>query len=85
MAQLAEGKADDLRDKLAADRERRLNNYDYSKEKDHKPSNVKKVKGHSYGAGEDNDEDESDVKPAKPEAAKRGRGRPAGSKSGARV
>ena len=85
MAQLAEGKADDLRDKLAADRERRLNNYDYSKEKDHKSSNVQKVKGHSYGAGEDNEEGEDDVKTAKPEAPKRGRGRPAGSKSGARV
>lgn len=85
MAQLSEGKADDLRDKLAADRERRLNNYDYSKEKDHTPSSVRKVKGHSYGAGEDSEEGEDDVKPAKPEAVKRGRGRPAGSKSGARV
>jgi hypothetical protein len=33
MAQLSEGKADDLRDKLAADREARLNNYDRSEER----------------------------------------------------
>jgi len=85
MAQLAEGKADDLRDKLAADRERRLDKYDYSKEKDSKVSLVKNVKGHSYGAGEDSEEGEDDVKTAKPAAVKRGRGRPAGSKSGARV
>jgi hypothetical protein len=85
MAQLAEGKADDLRDKLAADRERRLDKYDYSKEKDSKVSPVKNVKGHSYGAGEDSEEGEDEVKTAKPAAVKRGRGRPAGSKSGARV
>lgn len=85
MAQLAEGKADDLRDKLAADRERRLDKYDYSKEKDGKVSPVKNVKGHSYGAGEDSEEGEDEVKTAKPAAVKRGRGRPAGSKSGARV
>jgi len=84
MAQLEEGKADDLKDKLAADRENRLNNYDYSKEKD-KKSNKTIVKGHSYGAGDEEEEGEDDVKTAKPEAVKRGRGRPAGSKSGARV
>jgi hypothetical protein len=87
MAQLAEGKADDLRDKLAADREARLNNYDYSKEKDNKKSPVQKVKGHSYGAGEEEGESDDDntVKTAKPAAVKRGRGRPVGTKSGARV
>jgi heat shock protein HspQ len=86
MAQLAEGRADDLKDKLAADREARLNKYDYSKEKDTKKSPVQKVKGHSYGAGEEEGEDdEGTTKTVKPAAEKRGRGRPAGSKSGARV
>lgn len=83
---ISEGKIDDLKDKLAAQREKRLNSYDFSKEKD-KKSNVTKVKGHSYGAGEEEGEDDDDTqkvsKPAKPEV-KRGRGRPAGSKSGAR-
>jgi hypothetical protein len=48
---------------------------------------VQKVKGHSYGAGEDESEDDDDTKRvSKPTASteKRGRGRPAGSKSGAR-
>ena len=86
MAQLAESKADDLKDKLAADREARLNNYDYSKEKDTKKSPIQKVKGHSYGAGEEEgDDEEGTTKTVKPAAEKRGRGRPAGSKSGARV
>lgn len=83
---ISEAKIDDLKDKLAAQREKRLNAYDFSKEKD-KKSNVTKVKGHSYGAGEEEGEDDDDTqkvsKPAKPEV-KRGRGRPAGSKSGAR-
>jgi len=86
MAQLAEGKADDLKDKLAADREARLNNYDYSHEKAAKKSPVQKVKGHSYGAGEEEGEDdEGTTKTSKPTSEKRGRGRPTGSKSGARV
>jgi hypothetical protein len=86
MAQLAEGKADDLKDKLAADREARLNNYDYSHEKAAKKSPVQKVKGHSYGAGEEEGEDdEGTTKTSKPASEKRGRGRPTGSKSGARV
>lgn len=83
---ISESKIDDLKDKLAAQREKRLNAYDFSKEKD-KKSNVTKVKGHSYGAGEEEGEDDDDTqklsKPAKPEV-KRGRGRPTGSKSGAR-
>ena len=83
MAQLAESKADDLRDKLAADREARKDAYDYSKEKTAKKNPVTKVKGHSYGAGEEDGEAEKH-EPAEP-ADKRGRGRPAGSKSGARV
>jgi len=86
MAQLLEGRADDLKDKLAADREARLNNYDYSHEKAAKKSPVQKVKGHSYGAGEEEGEDdEGTTKTVKPASEKRGRGRPAGSKSGARV
>ena len=86
MAQLLEGRADDLKDKLAADREARLSNYDYSKEKAAKKSPVQKVKGHSYGAGEEEGEDdEGSTKTVKPASEKRGRGRPAGSKSGARV
>jgi hypothetical protein len=86
MAQLLEGRADDLKDKLAADREARLNNYDYSKEKAAKKSPVQKVKGHSYGAGEEEGEDDDgSTKTVKPASEKRGRGRPAGSKSGARV
>ena len=83
MAQLAESRADDLKDKLAADREARLNNYDYSKEKEAKKNPITKVKGHSYGAGDEEGEAEP-VKAAEP-AEKRGRGRPAGSKSGARA
>ena len=83
MAQLAESRADDLKDKLAADREARLNNYDYSKEKAAKKNPITKVKGHSYGAGDEDGEAEP-TKAAEP-AEKRGRGRPAGSKSGARA
>lgn len=48
-------------------------------------SNKTNVKGHSYGAGDEKEEGEDDKKTAKPEAAKRGRGRPVGTKSGARV
>jgi len=69
---IEEGKMDDLKDRLAAAREKRLNDYDFSKEKDEPKSNVTK---HS---AKPSDDDASD-----PEE-KRGRGRPAGSKSGAR-
>lgn len=82
---ISEAKIDDLKDKIAA-RKATQSAYD----KDYKPaakSNVQKVKGHSYGAGEEEGEDDDDTKkvskPAAPEV-KRGRGRPAGSKSGAR-
>jgi hypothetical protein len=85
MQNISEAKIDDLKDKLAA-RKATQSAYD----KDYKPaakSNVQKVKGHSYGAGEEEGEDDEDTKkvskPAAPEV-KRGRGRPAGSKSGAR-
>ena len=83
MASIEEGRIDDLKDKLAADREKRLNKMDYSKEKEAKKNPITKVKGHSYGAGDEDGEAEP-VKAAEP-AEKRGRGRPAGSKSGARA
>ena len=85
MENISEAKIDDLKDRIAA-RKATQSAYD----KDYKPaakSNVQKVKGHSYGAGEEEGEDDEDTKkvskPAAPEV-KRGRGRPAGSKSGAR-
>lgn len=70
---------------LAAKRAERLDNYDYSKEKEKHSGPAKQVKGRSYGAGEDGDEDEDEKKQSSEPAVKRGRGRPAGSKSGARV
>lgn len=87
MQNISEAAIDDLKDRIAA-RKATQSAYD----KDYKPaakSNVQKVKGHSYGAGEEEGEDDEDTntkkvsKPAEP-AVKRGRGRPAGSKSGAR-
>lgn len=85
MQNISEAAIDDLKDRIAA-RKATQSAYD----KDYKPaakSNVQKVKGHSYGAGEEEGEDDDDTKkvskPAAPEV-KRGRGRPAGSKSGAR-
>lgn len=86
MNNISESAIDDLKDRMAA-RKATQSAYD----KDYKPaskSNVQKVKGHSYGAGEDDGEEEDDnnkklSKPAAPEV-KRGRGRPSGSKSGAR-
>lgn len=83
MASIEEGRIDDLRDKMAADREKRLNKMDYSKEKGAKKNPITKVRGHSYGAGDEGGEADP-VKVAEP-AEKRGRGRPAGSKSGARA
>jgi two-component sensor histidine kinase len=81
-----EAKIDDLKDRIAA-KKATQSAYD----KDYKPSvksNVMKVKGHSYGAGSDDegDDDEGTQKVSKPTASvvKRGRGRPSGSKSGAR-
>ena len=85
MQNISEAAIDDLKDRIAA-RKATQSAYD----KDYKPAaktNVQKVKGHSYGAGEEEGEDDDDTKkvskPAAPEV-KRGRGRPAGSKSGAR-
>lgn len=68
---IEEGKMDDLKDRLAATREKRLNDYDFSKEKDKPKSNV--TKHFAKDSGEESEPEE-----------KRGRGRPVGSKSGAR-
>ena len=83
--QVKEAAIDDLKDKLAL---KKANQSAY--DKSYKPaekSAVTKVKGHSYGAGEEEGSDDDDTKkvskPAAPDV-KRGRGRPAGSKSGAR-
>jgi hypothetical protein len=80
---LGEGKIDDLKDRM------RMKQATQSAfDKDYKPaekqhSNITVHKGTSYGAQDNGDEDEKDEKPEAKE--KRGRGRPAGSKSGARV
>lgn len=87
MAKLEESSASErAAEILAAKRAERLDKYDFSKEK-HKPvSAVKQVKGRSYGADQpDNEDDEDEKKKSSEPEVKRGRGRPAGSKSGARV
>jgi hypothetical protein len=76
VAKLEEGKIDDLKDQQAAEREKRLSGYDFSKEKD-KPKSV--VTKHYAKSPEDREEDEAEQR-----TEKRGRGRPAGTKSGAR-
>lgn len=75
---ISESKIDDIKDRLAAAKEKRLDAYDFSKEKEKPKSNVTK----HYAKY--NSETDSDDKPEEPKE-KRGRGRPAGSKSGARV
>lgn len=79
--EIEEGKIDDLKDRMQAKKDADW----WGKSNDKPKSNVTKVKGHSYGAGEDGDEDEDEKKQSSEPAVKRGRGRPAGSKSGARV
>ena len=82
LAIMDEGKIDNLRDaqKLRQDT---MSAYD----KDYKPDtshpHIKVVKGSAYGGANQKD-DENDEKPDETKE-KRGRGRPAGSKSGARV
>jgi hypothetical protein len=76
---LSEGRIDDLKDKMEVDR---ANTSAYSNK--FKPTNtskigVKRVPARSYGAGVENDDEEEKSQ------EKRGRGRPAGSKSGARA
>jgi hypothetical protein len=75
---ISESRIDDIKDRLAAAREKRLNAYDFSKEKEKPKSNV------TRHYAKYNDETDSNDEPEKPKE-KRGRGRPAGSKSGARV
>ena len=74
-----EGKIDDLRD---AERLRKAgaSTYDHEKKDDNHPG-ISIHKGTAYG-GENQKDDETDEKPETTE--KKGRGRPAGSKSGAR-
>ena len=86
MAKLEESSASErAAEILAAKRAERLDKYDFSKEKQKPASAAKQVKGHSYGADKSDDEDDEDVKKSSEPEVKRGRGRPAGSKSGARV
>jgi hypothetical protein len=75
---ISESRIDDIKDRLAAAREKRLNAYDFSKEKEKPKSNV------TRHYAKYNDETDSNDEPETPKE-KRGRGRPAGSKSGARV
>lgn len=82
VAMLDEGKADDIKDLLAAMREKRLSSYDFSKEKDEKKPNRTVYRSKKYGNG---DEDDVETKSEVQSTVKRGRGRPKGSKSGARV
>lgn len=84
MEKLAESRIDDLRDKQAAEREAKKDSYEAG-EKEKSSAAKRTIKGHSYGAGEDGDEDDDEKKKPSEPAVKRGRGRPAGSKSGARV
>lgn len=81
VAKLEEGKIDDLKDRLAAAREKRLSSYDFSKEKGGEKPGVTVHRSKNYG----NDEEDGDEKPEVQSTEKRGRGRPKGSKSGARV
>lgn len=87
MAKLDESNASErAAEILAAKRAERLDKYDFSKEKQKPVSAVKQVKGRSYGADKpDNEDDEDENKKSSEPEVKRGRGRPSGSKSGARV
>ena len=78
-----ESKIDDLRDaqKLRA---ATMSAYDKNYKPDTSHPHIKVVKGSAYG-GSNQKDDETDEKPDDETKEKRGRGRPAGSKSGARV
>ena len=76
MEKLQEGKLDDLRDRQAAEREKRLSNYDYSKEKEAPKSNV--TKHYAKHSSEHDDEEDNEKKPEAQPEVKRGRGRPKG-------
>jgi hypothetical protein len=75
MEKIQESKLDDLRDRQAAEREKRLSNYDYSKEKEAPKSNV--TKHYAKHSSEYDDEDDNEKKPVQSDV-KRGRGRPKG-------
>lgn len=86
MAQLAEARYT-IQDKREADEVKKASDplaaYSEKKHPMTSPtSNVKKVAGKAYGGSNQKDDDETDEKPENKE--KRGRGRPTGSKSGAR-
>ena len=80
LAVMDEGKIDDLRDAQAL-RKAGASSYDKELKPDTKHPHIKVVKGTSYG-GENQKDDDNDEKSDNGE--KRGRGRPSGSKSGAR-
>ena len=80
LAVMDEGKIDDLRDAQAL-RKASASSYDKELKPDTKHPHIKVVKGSSYG-GENQKDDDNDEKSDNGE--KRGRGRPSGSKSGAR-
>jgi hypothetical protein len=78
-----EGKIDDLRDAQKL-RQASQSAYDKNYKPDTSHPHIQVVKGTAYG-GENQKDDETDEKPDDETKEKRGRGRPAGSKSGARV
>lgn len=81
MESISEGKIDDLKDKQLL-KKAYTDSYDDDYKDDGKSkSNVTKVKGRSYGSGKETDDDENEPE----DKVKRGRGRPHGSKSGARI
>jgi hypothetical protein len=91
-AQISETCKDDKKKKTVKKEETKMSKKTYAQfmeqllEYTPGPGGVTRVQGKSYGANYDAGEDEDD-KPAKPaaDAPKRGRGRPAGSKSGANL
>jgi hypothetical protein len=78
-----EGKIDDLRDAQKL-RQASQSAYDPKFKPDTSHPHINLVKGTAYGGANQKD-DETDEKPDDETKEKRGRGRPAGSKSGARV
>jgi hypothetical protein len=83
LAVMDEGKMDDLRDaqKLRQDTQ---SAYDKNFKPDTSHPHIQVVKGTAYG-GQNQKDDEGDEKPDDESKEKRGRGRPSGSKSGARL
>jgi hypothetical protein len=79
-----EGKVDDLRDAQAL---RKANTSAYSKDykQDDSHPAIKLVKGNKYGGSNQSDDESDEKKPDDEKQEKRGRGRPHGSKSGART